>query len=263
MIEEAQDFREECDVLAELLDPLADGDWARRTKFKDWSVDDVLAHLHFFNLAAELSLSDEDAFDALFAELAKAIGDGTGHLAFSREWLGGTTGRALFGAWRDAYPRVAERFAAVDPKARLKWAGPGMSARMSITARQMETWAHGQALFDRFATPRRESDRIKNIAVLGVKTYGWTFANRGEEPPGPPPRVELTAPSGSQWLFNEENSESSVEGDAVEFCQVVAQTRNVADTNIKTTGEAAGKWMAIAQCFAGPPEDPPPPGARG
>jgi len=32
---------------------------------------------------------------------------------------------------------------------------------------------------------------------------------------------------------------------------------------IKTTGEAAEQWMAIAQCFAGPPEDPPPPGARG
>jgi uncharacterized protein (TIGR03084 family) len=263
MMQQAQDFREECDVLAELLDPLAEEDFARTTKFKNWSVDDVLTHLHFFNVAADLSLTDVAAFDEVFAGLAKAIGDGTGHLAFSHQWLDRAQGRALFQQWRDFYPGMAERFAAADPKARLKWAGPGMSARMSITARQMETWAHGQALFDLLAKPRRESDRIKNIVVLGVKTYGWTFSVRGEEPPGPAPQVRLTAPSGSQWLFNEENTESLVEGDAVGFCQVVTQTRNVADTNIKTTGEAADKWMAIAQCFAGPPEDPPPPGMRG
>lgn len=263
MIEEAQDFCEECDVLAELLDTLGADDLARPTKFKSWSTNDVLVHLHFFNVAADLSLTDVDAFDDLFAKLFKAMGDGTGALAFSHAWLEGVEGRALFDQWRDFYPGMAERFAAADPKARLKWAGPGMSARMSITARQMETWAHGQEVFDLIGKPRRESDRIKNIAVLGVKTYEWTFTNRGEEPPGPAPCVRLVSPSGSQWLFNEENKESLVEGDAVAFCQVVTQTRNIADTALKITGEAAAKWMAIAQCFAGPPEDPPPPGVRG
>jgi len=53
-----------------------------------------------------------------------------------------------------------------------------------------------------------------------------------------------------------------VEGRAVEFGQVVTQTRNVADTNLRVVGEPARRWMAIAQCFAGPPEDPPTPGAR-
>ncbi|MDH3236110.1 MAG: TIGR03084 family metal-binding protein [Alphaproteobacteria bacterium] len=262
-MQQAVDFREECDVLAELLAPLNDDDWARPTKFKQWSVDDVLAHLHFFNYAADLSLRDEQAFDDLFAKLFKAIGDGTGHLAFSHDWLEGARGRALFELWQGFYPDMAERFAASDPEARLKWAGPDMSVRMSITARQMETWAHGQALFDLFARPRRESDRIKNIAVIGIKTYGWTFANRGQELPGPLPQVRLTAPSGAQWAFNEENADSLVEGDAVAFCQVVTQTRNIADTDLTVTGEAAQRWMAIAQCFAGPPEDPPPPGARG
>ncbi|HUT51672.1 MAG TPA: TIGR03084 family metal-binding protein [Alphaproteobacteria bacterium] len=263
MLQQALDFREECDVLAELLEPATATDWQRKTKFKQWTVDDVLAHLHFFNHAADLSLRDGHAFDALFARLFTAMGDGTGHLAFSHDWLEGVRGRALFDLWRGFYPEMADRFDAADPEARLKWAGPDMSVRMSITARQMETWAHGQALFDLFAKPRRESDRIKNIAVIGIKTYGWTFANRGIEPPGPPPCVRLTAPSGPQWAFNEENAESVIEGDAVAFGQVVTQTRNVADTDLVLTGEAATQWMAIAQCFAGPPEDPPAPGARG
>jgi len=53
-----------------------------------------------------------------------------------------------------------------------------------------------------------------------------------------------------------------VAGDATEFCQVVTQTRNVADTRLDVKGETAVRWMAMAQCFAGPPEDPPEPGTR-
>jgi hypothetical protein len=43
---------------------------------------------------------------------------------------------------------------------------------------------------------------------------------------------------------------------------VVTQVRNIADTQLSVTGEAARRWMAIAQCFAGPPNDPPAKGAR-
>jgi len=38
--------------------------------------------------------------------------------------------------------------------------------------------------------------------------------------------------------------------------------RNVADTTLRVEGETARQWMSIAQCFAGPPETPPAPGAR-
>jgi hypothetical protein len=48
----------------------------------------------------------------------------------------------------------------------------------------------------------------------------------------------------------------------VEFCQVVAQTRNIEDTALRVSGEVAHEWMSLAQCFAGPPVDPPAPGSR-
>ena len=54
-----------------------------------------------------------------------------------------------------------------------------------------------------------------------------------------------------------------VEGAAVDFCKVVTQTRNVADTALRVSGPVAADWMTIVQCFAGPPEDPPAPGTRG
>ena len=109
---------------------------------------------------------------------------------------------------------------------------------------------------------RQDTDRLQNIAHLGVNTYGWTFANRGLAAPEPAPYVRLTAPSGAIWEWNEPSTTHLVEGRATEFCQVVTQVRNIADTRLHVKGDNATRWMGIAQCFAGPPETPPAPGAR-
>ena len=140
-----------------------------------------------------------------------------------------------------------------------------MKARMFATARQMETWAHGWELYDLLDLPRPQSDRLLNIATIGVRTFGWTFTNRGLEVPSHPPHVRLTAPSGATWEWHAPESgeaTDTITGDAVDFCQVVTQTRNIADTSLEVRGDVAAAWMAIAQCFAGPPEDPPAPGSR-
>ena len=80
--------------------------------------------------------------------------------------------------------------------------------------------------------------------------------------PEPAPHVCLTAPSGAVWEWNEPSDTERVTGSATEFCQVVAQTRNIADVSLDVTGPNATRWMAQAQCFAGPPNDPPAPGSR-
>ena len=71
-----------------------------------------------------------------------------------------------------------------------------MGVRMFTTARLMETWAHGQEVYDLMGVARAPTDRLLHIATIGVKTFGWTFANRRQEPPGPPPIVDSAgAPS--------------------------------------------------------------------
>jgi uncharacterized protein (TIGR03084 family) len=177
-------------------------------------------------------------------------------------WLEGVKNRALLHRWRDFYRDVSDRFLVADPKKRVKWAGPDMSALSSITARLMETWAHGQAVYDLLGKERGNTDRIKNIAILGINTFGWTFTNRGLAIPSDPPHVRLTAPSGTIWEWNPPSQENLVEGSAVEFCQVVTQVRSLANTKLKVIGATATSWMSIAQCFAGPPENPPAPGSR-
>ena len=53
------------------------------------------------------------------------------------------------------------------PKKRVQWFGPDMSVRSSITARLMETWAHSQAIYDLLGQTRTNTDRIKNIVIMG------------------------------------------------------------------------------------------------
>ena len=261
-MEQAADFRDESDAIFALLEPLADADWDRATQFKGWTINDVIAHLHMWNYAACLTLADADAFLKFRRELADYVKAGGTHLQFNHAWLGGIRGRALLARWRDLHRDTAEQFAVADPKARVKWGGPDMSARSCITARLMETWSHAQAVYDLLGVERIDADRIRNVAVIGINTYGWTFMNRKLEVPADPPYVRLTAPSGAIWEWHKPSDTNRIEGTATTFCQVVTQVRNVADTTLKATGDTAIRWMAMAQCFAGPPEDPPPPGTR-
>ena len=261
-MQEAQDFLDESRALADILEPLSDADFSRETLFKSWTIDDVVGHLYMFNHAANLTVESGDDFKAFFAPIAAQMQAGKTLLEIQHGWLGGLCGRKLFDLWRLGCENTAASYDRADPKLRVIWAGPDMSARSSITARQMETWAHGQEVFDALGKIRADGDRIRNIAHLGVTTFGWTFVNRGEEVPEPPPHVALTAPSGAPWEWNEPQDDNRVEGTATEFCQVVAQVRNIADTSLRVTGDTAARWMAMAQCFAGPPETPPPPGTR-
>lgn len=255
-----QDFLDECEVLAEVLTDLPEADWTRATQFKGWTVNDVITHLYFWNRAADLSLTDPEAFDA---QIGAALPEMMKHGMRPVENAAiAERGCALFEAWQAQYRDMAARWAQVDPKTRVKWAGPEMSARSSIAARQMETWAHGQEIFDLLGVRRQDSDRIRNIVVLGVNTFSWSHKVQGLEVPDRMPRLRLTAPSGAVWDYGDPESPDLIEGAAVDFAQVVTQTRNIADTALKVSGPVATGWMETAQCFAGGRETPPRPGTR-
>jgi uncharacterized protein (TIGR03084 family) len=262
MIQQAIDFRDESDALFALLESLDAVDWARKTQFKSWTLNDIVAHLHMGNYLADLSLKDSDAFGNFMGKLLTTNKLAKGRLDSTHAWLDGLKNRELLHRWRDFYREMAERFSVAEPKRRVKWVGPDMSVLSSITARLMETWAHGQAIYDLLGEERGDTDRVRNVAVIGINTFGWTFANRKLPVPEDRPHVRLTAPSGATWEWNQPDRKNVIEGSAVEFCQVVTQTRNIADTRLKVVGETATAWMSIAQCFAGPPENPPRPGTR-
>jgi uncharacterized protein (TIGR03084 family) len=263
VLEIVRDLREEGDALYELLKTLDESDWAQPTPFKSWTVRDVVEHLHFSDRLAVLSLKSDEEFLKAAETMGRAITEeGLDLKGCARREIGSLEPGKLLQLWREYFTEMCDLLGAADPKVRLKWFGPDMGVRMFATARQMETWAHGQDVYDLLRVPREYKDRIKNIAVIGVKTFGWTFVNRGLEVPSDVPYLRLTAPSGEIWEWNEPHQDNRVEGLASEFCHVVTQGRNIADTQLQVVGETATKWMAIAQCFAGGPEDPPKPGQR-
>jgi len=261
MQEQVEAFREESSALQALLAAAPSLDYGAPTQFKSWSAEDILRHLHCFNLAAARSLDGEEAFAGFIGEFMQQARD-RGQRAAEAASADDLAGPALLERWIETAHAMADAFADVDSKRRLKWVGPDMSARSSVTARFMETWSHAQALYDALGVERTNTDRIRNVVVLGVNTFGWTFANRKEEVPSPMPELRLTAPSGESWQWGEANADDYIAGSAEAFCQVVTQVRNVADTDLEVVGPIATRWMAQAQCFAGPPNDPPAPGTR-
>jgi uncharacterized protein (TIGR03084 family) len=122
-----------------------------------------------------------------------------------------------------------------------------------VTARLMETWSHGLDVVDVVAIPRPDTDRLRHVAFLGVRTREFSYVTRGLPPDTTPVYVELTAPSGATWTYGDAAAENRITGSAGDFCRVVTQRRHLADTNLRVTGPAAQDWMRIAQAFAGPP----------
>lgn len=251
MFQQVIDLKEEGEDFYAYLKTLKKEQWPKQTPFRDLTVNQVVQHLHGSDKAAVYSLKDPDGF-------RKAIGTP----AIDTSGAGAAEGEELKELWWTYFSEMCELMGNLDPSTRVPWFGPDMGIRMFTTARQMETWAHAQDIYDCFDDIRKNTDRLKNVAVIGVRTFGWTFVNRKMETPEDIPYIKLVSPSGETWEWGEPNSDNCIEGTAVEFCHVVTQGRNIGDVNLEVAGETATQWMSIVQCFAGPPKDPPAAGVR-
>jgi len=260
MKEICRDLQDEYQVLDNMVAELDAGGWALITHCAGWSVKDAICHIAFFDAAAREAVTDAASFARSAEELFKNLDS---FESFNQKTL--TRGRemtvaGLLAWWRTERSLLIKALSPLDPKDRLPWYGPSMSAKSFATARLMETWAHGQDVADVLKIRRTPGDRLRHIAHLGFKTFGWSFANRNLPVPEKPVRVELTAPSGSRWSWGPENAADFVRGSAEDFCLVVTQRRHVDDTGLEVRGEVAAEWMKLAQAFAGPPDNGPPPG---
>ena len=251
-----RDLKDECDALDAVASKLDETGWEKKTFFFDWTIKKEIAHLAFFDGTARLAVMEPEKFQehvqALFSGQVEAIAQMT--------VLENMPYADLLSYWREERNALIQALSQRDPKDRLPWYGPPMSAVSFATARLMETWAHGQDVMDALGIDRPATDRLYHIAHLGNITYGWSFTNRGMEVPPVKVRVELKGPGGEIWTWGPEGAENVIRGSALGFCLVVTQRRHYLDTDLVVTGEAAEKWMTVAQCFAGPPETGPKPG---
>ncbi|VTU23056.1 TIGR03084 family metal-binding protein [Variovorax sp. PBL-E5] len=256
------DLAAEYGELAERCHALSVNDWTRATPFYRWTPRDEIAHLCYFEQCAAQALANPPAFRIDESALKKRLSTGEEISAIARAQYAHLDDSSLLTLWQRRCESVIASLRQRNSKDRIPWFGPDMSARSFATARLMETWAHGQDIWDALSERRPASDRIRHIAHLGVTTLAWSFSNRGMKPPAETPFVRLDAPSGAIWTWGDSATGSWVRGPAEDFCLVVTQRRHAADTALEIHGEPATTWLAIAQCFAGPPAQGPEPGRR-
>jgi uncharacterized protein (TIGR03084 family) len=251
--EVAADLRAEQEALDAIVADLPDDQWGLATPSPGWSVADQIGHLTYFDGAAAAAITDPAAFAGSVEQLVAA--DDPDALTLHRH----LSPSGLLEAWRANRRRLADASATLDDGTRVAWYGPSMGAKSFLTARLMECWAHGEDVAVALGVERAETDRLRHIARLGVITRGWSYRNRGLEPPPGDVRVELTGPSGARWCFGPDAAAGVVTGPALDFCLVVTQRRHVDDTALRVAGDVARDWLEKAQAFAGPPTDGPAP----
>jgi uncharacterized protein (TIGR03084 family) len=243
------------DAIVEALDAVQ---WAEPTPSPGWSVADQIGHLAYFDRTAVVAIEDPDRFAALRDALfAAALGD---HGAADELTLAEARAMSpvdLLAHWREGRAQLLAAADGLRNEDRVVWYGPSMSSRSFLTARLMETWAHGQDIVDAVGAHRPATDRLFHVAQIGVITRGWSYLNRGEEPPSSEVRVELRSPAGTVRSWGPDDAGQSVVGPVADFCLVVTQRRHVDSTELVVTGEDARGWMLRAQAFAGPPTDGP------
>ncbi len=229
------------------------------TPAEPWTVRDQISHLAGFDVEAVIAATDPNRF---IAKVADDFADG-GNALMERQFAHGRamSARGVLDWLRRERSALIEAFLQLDPEDRIPWYGPPMKVRSSAEARLMETWAHGVDVADALGVVREPTDRLFHVAELGVKTFRFSFQNRGLEVPEERVRVSLFGPSGTEKTWNAESVES-ISGPVEDFCFVVAQRRHPADTRLEVSGPTAVSWITHAQVFAGPPGPGRPPHPR-
>jgi uncharacterized protein (TIGR03084 family) len=234
--------------LDELVAPLDVAGWDTPTPAEGWSIRDQISHLAFFDEEGAKAMATPEEFAAglqAFAGDAQAYIDGPILKGRAMEPA------AVLAWWREARSSMVTVFRVADPGVRVPWYGPWMKPASFISARIMETWAHGQDIADALGVEREPTDRLKHICFLGYRARPFSYTAHGRPEPEGEVRLELRGPHGDEWTWGE--GEDVVRGDALDFCLVVTQRRHPDDTDLVAEGDLAKEWLTIAQAFAGPP----------
>ncbi|WP_374456876.1 TIGR03084 family metal-binding protein [Nocardioides sp.] len=242
------DLAAEGDRLDALVADLDDAGWHTPTPAAGWDVAAQVAHLAWTDGVALLAATDKEAWDAVVLE---AIADPEGFV--DTEALALAKEPDLLDRWRDGRTRLREVLAAYPSGEKMPWFGPPMSATSMATARLMETWAHSLDVHEGLGAPVEDTDRIRHVAHLGVRTRNFAFGVHGLDAPAEEFRIDLVAPSGDVWSWGPEDAAQTLTGSAGDFCRLVTQRVHRADTDLVATGADVDRWLGIAQAFAGQP----------
>lgn len=241
------DLEEEQVSLQELVATVDDDGWLAPTPSEGWDVRDTVSHL---------ADTDEIAVDTVTGGLRSLNDEAQRYESPEAFTLSGClrgremTGPEVLAWWRRASEREREVFLAADASTRVPW-GIGMQMPSLVTARIMETWAHGLDVRAALGAPPHDTDtNLAHVAWLGVRALPYAFSVAGREVPAGDLRVELELPSGATWTAGAAEAPDRVTGPAAEFCRVFVQRLDVADaTGLSAEGDLAEVALAVARAY--------------
>ncbi|TGN63409.1 TIGR03084 family protein [Nocardioides eburneiflavus] len=242
------DLEAEGDRLEQLVAGLDDDGWRTPTPAPGWDVATQVAHLAWTDEVALEAATDKEAWDAV---VLGAIADPEGYVDAQAHDV--ARDPDLLGRWRRARAELRAALVAMPQGQKMPWFGPPMSPTSMATARLMETWAHSLDVHEALGAAVEDTDRIRHVAHLGVRTRNFAFSVHGLEPPTEEFRVDLVAPSGDVWSWGPEDAAQTLTGSAGDFCRLVTQRVHRADTDLVANGADVDRWLGIAQAFAGQP----------
>jgi uncharacterized protein (TIGR03084 family) len=239
------DLEAEQTELQAVVARLDEGDWLTPTPAWGWDVRDTIAHLADTDaMAIDTALGGSYAINDVAARAASTADVTYGGVLKGRRLPG-----AQVGAWWSETARVERAMLAdLAPDARVPW-GLGMRTPSFVTARLMETWAHGLDVRAALGVEAVDADRLAHIAWLATRALPYAYSVAGQEPPAEPVRVELTLPSGAVWASGPERAPDRITGSAGDYCRVFVHRRSAADTNLVIEGDAARSAVAVARAF--------------
>ena len=240
------DLEAEQHALLDLVRAIGPDDWLRPTPARGWDVRDTVAHLADTDEVAIATATGGPGSLNARSEAAASGEDVT--------YRGVLHGRRLSGrevcAWfESSTAALREMFLTLDPGARVPW-GIGMRPASFVTARMMETWAHGLDVHAALGAKTVDTDRIGHIAWLATRALPYAYSVTGREPPKDPLRVELTLPSGALWSTGPEDAANRISGSAGEYCRVFVQRLEPSHAvTLRAEGAVAADVLSVARAY--------------
>jgi len=242
------DLRDENRRLEAIIRQLSEERWSLPTPAEGWTIAHQIGHLHWTDRMSLLAIDEPEEF-----RLVGEQHDREPNHFVDKEAIAAAAVKPsdLLHHWVATRDVLATRLEELDPKTAIPWFGPPMRPLSMLTARLMETWAHGRDITDTLQITQQPTSALRHIAHLGVRTRNFSFQLRGLQVPTPEVYVELTGPNGEQWSWGPPEAPDAVCGPAEDFCLLVTQRRHRDDLNLKAVGSTAKIWLTIAQAFAG------------
>lgn len=238
--------------LAGLLAGLDGAGWQRETRCPGWTVSDVVLHLA---QTGELALASirgqmrESLTAAGWAGFDPADVDAAAAAAVARQRGPGPA--ELTARWRAAADAVVAAFATADPKARVPWVVGDLPVRTLATTRLAEAWIHSGDVATAIGVKLEPTDRLWHIARLAWRTLPYALKKAGQTLVAGV-ALELIAPDGSVWEFNEEGKSALtvIRGHAEVFCEVAARRISGDESGLEASGPDRYAVLDLVRTFA-------------